>query len=316
MGKSSMRGGNVTFVKHVQGKCTSRPSTHPCAVGQTLIQEVIPSLSSRSRLQWWHRGTIDGLTMLVGSYADVIVFESSQIMPSKPCTINVHQLRSNRSRMVLREKCNPPSGRAAPTWCKSYPAWVAASSTSCSCLQLETNRGTLWKWSLTACIQSKRLVHAAGAPPSRIVVSSSKAAGLQLSTWTRKVNRMSSGDSFFLSSSWFSSGAVGASFLSFLSLSTLGGPKSTAKYEANPRSSDCGARTERGESSQSGPSVWFTLPGFSQLFAACMICRSSLGRRIQALSSSSPSFEDRGRGRTCQELVAQPLQTPKSATQT
>ena len=248
---------------------------------------------------------------------------------------------------ALYNQCSPPSGRGsapwrsatrswatwsrppAPTWCKSYPAWVAASSTSCSCLQLETNRGTLWKWSLTACIQSKRLVHAAGVPPSRIVVSFSKAAGLQLSTWTRKVNRTSSGDSFFLSSSWFSSGAVGASFLSFLSLSTLGGPKSTAKYEANPRSSDCGARTERGESSQSGPSVWFTLPGFSQLFAACMICRSSLGRRIQALSSSSPSFEDRGGGRTCQELVAshrqptrgglkeiQPLQTPKSATQT
>ena len=104
--------------------------------------------------------------------------------------------------LALRETCNPLSGKGVapwrsttrsyswlhpPTsaWCTSYPTWVAASKTSCNCLQLETNKGTLSKWSLTACIQSKRFVHAAGVPPSKIVVSANKSAGLQLSTWTR-----------------------------------------------------------------------------------------------------------------------------------
>ena len=40
-----------------------------------------------------HRRAIDGLTVLVSTNTDIVVFETSQVMTTLPSTINVDQLR-------------------------------------------------------------------------------------------------------------------------------------------------------------------------------------------------------------------------------
>ena len=179
-------------------------------------------------------------------------FETSQVMTTQPSTINVDQLRVIWSRATDQcifgpdENMHSTAGERsrATTQCHQV-SWLVTSiridqidivppvsQTSCSSLRQETKRGTSSKWSLTACIQSTRLLQMAGVPPSKIVVSADKSAGRQLSTCTRKVTRTSSGEGSSLFCAWFASGACDPSCLTVLfgwPWSAFWGPKSIAR---------------------------------------------------------------------------------------
>ena len=86
--------GRCPILPHCQWPCSVGPRTHAWLWNhqEPLKKRGVYTISAR-RLQRSHRRAINGLTVLVSTNTDIVVFETSQVMTTQPSTINVDQLR-------------------------------------------------------------------------------------------------------------------------------------------------------------------------------------------------------------------------------